>query len=58
MKPSPPPPKSVQSFDLDRMRASRNSFATSELSVDKLKAIAASRMDPRHAYLDALLDRK
>jgi len=26
------------------------------LSDDKFKAIARSRMDPRHAHLDALLD--
>ncbi|HXQ52224.1 MAG TPA: hypothetical protein VN802_14105 [Stellaceae bacterium] len=41
-----------------RFRESRRSFATAELSEDKVKAIAASRMDDRHAPLDTLLDPK
>jgi hypothetical protein len=41
-----------------RFREQRNSFATAELSDEKLKAIAGSRMDSRHAHLDALLDPK
>jgi hypothetical protein len=36
----------------------RRSFATADLPEDKVKAISASRMDARHAPLDALLDRK
>jgi hypothetical protein len=39
-----------------RFRESRRSFATAELSEEKVKAIAASRMDPRHAHLDGMLD--
>jgi hypothetical protein len=39
-----------------RYRDSRHSFATAELPEQKVEAIAASRMDQRHAYLDALLD--
>lgn len=41
-----------------RFREQRHSFATADLSDDELKAIAESRMDPRHAHLDALLDPK
>jgi len=39
-----------------RFRQSRRSFATTELSDEKAKAISASRMDPRHADLDSMLD--
>jgi hypothetical protein len=39
-----------------RFQESRRSFATAELSEEKVKAIGESRMDPRHAHLDALLD--
>jgi hypothetical protein len=38
--------------EFKRFRDSRRSFATAELSEEKVKAIAASRMDPRHAHLD------
>jgi len=41
-----------------RFRESRRSFATAELSEDKVKAIGASRMDARHAHLDTMLDPK
>ena len=41
-----------------RFRESRRSFATADLSEDRVKAIGASRMDSRHAHLNALLDRK
>jgi hypothetical protein len=41
-----------------RFREQRQSFATAELSDEKVRAIAGSRMDPRHAHLDALLDPK
>ena len=39
-----------------RFQESRHSFATAELPGDKVEAIAASRMDPQHDHLDALLD--
>lgn len=42
--------------ELRRHRDSRRSFATTELSAEKAAAIAASRMDARHANLDAMLD--
>ncbi len=41
-----------------RFREQRRSFATAELSDETVEAIARSRMDPRHAHLDALLDPK
>ncbi len=40
-----------------RFRDSRRSFATAELSEEKVKTIAASQMDPGHAHLDAMLDK-
>jgi len=39
-----------------RFRDQRRSFATIELPDDKAAAISASRMDARHAHLDAMLD--
>ena len=39
-----------------RFRESRRSFATAELSEEKVEAVRASRMDPRHAHLDTMLD--
>jgi hypothetical protein len=36
----------------------RRGFATAELSDERAEAIAASRMDERHAHLDALLEPK
>jgi hypothetical protein len=44
--------------ELKRFRESRRSFATAELPEEKVKAIAATRMDSRHAHLDRLLDPK
>jgi hypothetical protein len=41
-----------------RFQAQHRSFATVELSDEKAEAISASRMDERHAHLDALLDPK
>ena len=41
-----------------RFQDKRHSFATEELSDEKIKAIARSRMDPRHDYLGTLLDPK
>jgi hypothetical protein len=43
--------------EFKRFRESRRSFATVDLPEEKVKAIAASRMDARHPHLDALLDR-
>jgi hypothetical protein len=34
------------------------SFATAELSDERVQAISASRMDERHAHLDAVLESK
>jgi hypothetical protein len=39
----------------DRLSAQRRSFATEELSDEKVQAIAATRMDPRHDGLNKLL---
>ncbi|MEH3146591.1 MAG: type II toxin-antitoxin system Phd/YefM family antitoxin [Methylobacterium frigidaeris] len=39
-----------------RYKASRRSFATADLSEQEVEAVANSRMDGRHAHLDALLD--
>ena len=44
--------------EFQRFREQRRSFATEGLSDEKIAAIAGSRMDPRHAHLDALLDLK
>jgi hypothetical protein len=44
--------------EFKRFRESRRSFATTELPEEKVEAIRASRMDPRHAHLDKLLDPK
>jgi PHD/YefM family antitoxin component YafN of YafNO toxin-antitoxin module len=44
--------------EFKRYRESRRSFATAELSDEKIAAIGASRMDARHAHLDAMLDPK
>jgi hypothetical protein len=41
-----------------RLRDSRRSFATEELSESKVKMIGASRMDARHAHLDKMLEKK
>lgn len=44
--------------EFQRFKQQRRSFATAELSDDRVKAIGASRMDKRHAHLDAMLDPK
>jgi hypothetical protein len=44
--------------EFKRFRESRRSFAIAELPAEKAEAIRASRMDPRHAHLDKLLDPK
>jgi hypothetical protein len=41
-----------------RFKERRRSFETAELADEKVRAIGASRMDERHAHLDALLERK
>jgi len=41
-----------------RFKAQRRSFATADLSDDEVRAIAESRMHPRHKSLNSLLDRK
>ena len=44
--------------EFKRFRESRRSFATAELPEEKIETIRTSRMDPRHADLDKLLDPK
>ncbi len=44
--------------EFKRIMDRRHSFANQDLSDEKIKAIAGSRMDPRHSQLDALLDQK
>jgi hypothetical protein len=44
--------------DFLRYKARRRSFATAELPPQKVKAIAKTRMHPRHRKLNALLDSK
>ena len=39
-----------------RFKQRRRSFATTELSDETVQAIGASRMDERHAHLDAVLE--
>ncbi len=41
---------------LQRFRAQRRSFATTDLSVERVNAIGQARMDARHDNLNALLD--
>jgi hypothetical protein len=44
--------------EFKRFKQRRHSFATAELSNEKVEAISSSRMDPRHAHLDTMLDPK
>ncbi len=44
--------------EFKRFKEQRHSFATVDLSDEKIQAIAESRMDPRHAHLDVLLDQE
>jgi hypothetical protein len=44
--------------ELRRSRKYRRSFATAELSDERVQAIGASRMDKRHEHLDAMLEPK
>ena len=48
------PPDEYAEFE--QFRSRRRSFAMDEISDEKRAAIAASRMDPRHDHLNALLD--
>jgi hypothetical protein len=41
-----------------RFQAQKRSFATAELPDEKIKAIAATKMDRRHDHLNKLLDEK
>jgi hypothetical protein len=41
-----------------RFKQRRRSFATSELSYERARAIGASRMDDRHSHLDSVLEPK
>jgi hypothetical protein len=41
-----------------RFKQRRHSFATAELSDERVQAFGASRMDELHAHLDALLEPK
>jgi hypothetical protein len=43
---------------LRRSKKRRRSFATAELSDERAQAIGSSRMDERHAHLDAVLEPK
>jgi len=49
-------PEDYQEYS--RMKAARQSFATIELSDEKVRALAKSRMHPRHKHLDKLLKTK
>ena len=42
--------------EFERFRNQRRSFATVDLDEEIIRAIAASRMDPRHDHLNALPD--
>ena len=44
--------------DYLRYKTQRRSFATAELPMDKVEAIARTRMHPRHKKLNALLGKK
>jgi len=46
----------AETEDLRRSRKHRRSFATAELSDDRVQLIGASRMQERHAHLDAMLE--
>ncbi len=44
--------------EYERMKSTRQSFATAELGEEKVDAIAKARMHSRHKHLDALLKTK
>jgi hypothetical protein len=39
-----------------KLKRRRRTFATAELPLKQVQAIGASRMDERHAHLDAMLE--
>jgi gluconate kinase len=41
-----------------RFKQRQRSFVTAELSDEQVEAIGRSRMDERHAHLDAILEKK
>ncbi len=41
-----------------KLKQGRRTFATAELPDERAEAIGASRMDERHAHLDAMLEPK
>lgn len=49
-------PTSEFARNFGRHKDSGRSFATIDLPEEKAKAISASRVDPRHAHLDTMLD--
>jgi hypothetical protein len=44
--------------EFQRFKQHRRSFATAELSDERVQAIGSSRMDKRHAHLDTILESK
>jgi len=40
-----------------KLKQRRRTFATAELPYERVQAIGASRMDERHAHLDAMLEK-
>jgi hypothetical protein len=48
------PPDEYEEFE--RFQARRRAFATADLSAEKVRAIAVTRMDPRHDHLNAMLE--
>ena len=48
----------VEYEEFRRFRDQRRSFATADLSEERINAISESRMDPRHAALNAILEPK
>jgi hypothetical protein len=50
------PPDEYEEFL--RFKTYRRSFATTELPEDRVRAIASTRMDPRHDHLNELLETK
>jgi hypothetical protein len=44
--------------EFQRFKQHRRSFATAELSDERVQAIGSSRMDERHAHLDVMLEPK
>jgi hypothetical protein len=44
--------------EIRRSKERRRSFATAELSNEQAEAIGKSRMDERHAHLDAMLEKQ